>query len=204
MAKNSTMQELLEAATAGDFEQVQRLVQAGVDLNVLIDGDTLLDRVTFDLAMEEPVPAFAADMLRLLLLLGADPNFPGDEGMTALHSAMLKQNVELMRVLLEGGAAPNDMPGFSPGETLYDWAEFEYRYSTWDEPYGLQGSLMPPDAATADDEASEDAWLLYLDRCAVKHGARRPDYLFLLREFGAKTAKELKAGSIAIEPHGKA
>ena len=45
--------------------------------------------------------------------------------------------------------------------------------------------------AAAADKASEDAWLLYLDRCAIKHGARRPDYLFLLREFGARTATEL-------------
>lgn len=186
-------QELLDAAAAGNFERVRQLVQAGADLNVLVGGDTLLDRVTFDLAMEESVPAFAADMLCLIMQLGADPNFPGDEGMTALHSAMLKQNIELMRVLLEGGAAPNGMPGFSPDETLYDWAEFDYRYSTWDEPFGLQGSLMPPDAPTAADKASEDAWLLYLDRCAVKHGVRRPDYLFLLREFGARTAAELKS-----------
>lgn len=191
MANETTTRDLLDAAAAGDFEQVRRLNEAGVVLNVLVGGDTLLDRVTFDLAMEEPVPAFSVDMLRLLIQLGADPNFAGDEGMTALHSAMLKQNVELMRVLLEEGAEPNSMPGFSLGETLYDWAEFEYRYSTWDEPFGLQGSLIPPDAPTADDEASEDAWLLYLDRCAVKHGARRPDYLFLLREFGARTAAEL-------------
>ncbi|ARS48373.1 hypothetical protein PSMEN_08230 [Ectopseudomonas mendocina] len=191
MTNDTITQELLNAATAGNFEQVRRMSQAGADLNVLVGGDTLLDRVTFDLAMEEPVPAFSADMLRLLIQLGADPNFAGDEGATALHSAMLKQNVELMRVLLEGGAEPNGMPGFSPDETLYDWAEFDYRYSTWDEPFEPLGSLMPPDAPTAADKASEDAWLLYLDRCAVKHGARRPDYLFLLREFGARTAEEL-------------
>lgn len=201
---DTTAQKLLNAATAGDFEQVRRLSQAGADLNVLVGGDTLLDRVTFDLAMEEPVPAFAADMLRLLTQLGADPNAPGDEGMTALHSAMLKQNVELMRVLLEAGATPNRMPGFSPDETLYDWAYFEYRSSTWDEPFGLQGSLTPPDAPTAADKGSQGAWLLYLDRCAVKHGVRRPDCLSLLREFGAQTAKELKANSAANSPHEKA
>lgn len=112
--------------------------------------------------------------------------------MSALHAAMLTKNIELMRVLLEGGAEPNSMSGSSPGETLYDWAEFDYRYSTWDKPFGLQGSLMPPDVPTANDEASEDAWLRYLDRCAVTHDARRPDYLFLLREFGARKASELQ------------
>lgn len=45
-------------------------------------------------------------MLRLLLQLGADPNRPDGEGMTALHTAMLAQNVELMRILLEDGAVP--------------------------------------------------------------------------------------------------
>ena len=192
MANDTTTQELLDAATAGDFEQVRRLVQAGADLNALDDGETLLDRVASALTLLASVPAFAADMLRLLLQLGADPNRPGDEGMTALHTTMLAQNIELMRILLEGGAEPNGMPGFGPDGTLYDWAEVDYRYSTWDEPFAPLGSLMPPDAPTADDEANEDAWLLYLDRCAVNHGARRPDYLFLLREFGAKTAKELR------------
>jgi hypothetical protein len=172
---------------------VRQLVQAGADLNALYDGEPLLDRVVSVFILPNSVPAFAADMLRLLLQLGADPNRPGDEGMTALHTAMLAKNIELMRVLLEGGAEPNSMPGSSPGETLYDWAEFDYRCSTWDEPFGLQGSLMPPDAPTAADKASEDAWLLYIDRCAVKHGARRPDYLFLLREFGGRRASELSS-----------
>lgn len=167
------------------------MAQACADLNALDDGETLLDCAVSAFTLPGSVPAFAADMLRLILQLGADPNRPDGEGMTALHTGMLAQNVELMRILLEGGAVPNGMPGSSPGETLYDWAEFDYRHSTWDEPFGLQGSLMPPDAPTAADKASEDAWLLYLDRCAVKHGARRPDYLFLLREFGARTATEL-------------
>ncbi|PIA68489.1 hypothetical protein CDR19_21215 [Ectopseudomonas toyotomiensis] len=193
MTNETSTQELLDAAAAGDFEWVRQLAQAGADLNALDDGETLLDRAVSALTLPDPVPAFAADMLRLLLQLGADPNRPGDEGMTALHTAMLARNVELMRILLEGGAVPNDMPGSSPGETLYDWAEFDYRYSTWDEPFGLQGSLMPPDAPTTGDKASEDAWLLYLDRCAVKHGARRPDYLFLLREFGGRRASELSS-----------
>ncbi len=192
MANDTTAPELLDAATAGDFERVRQLAQAGADLNALDDGEPLLDRAVSAFTLLDSVPAFAADMLRLLLQLGADPNRPGDEGMTALHTAMLAQSVELMRILLEGGAEPNGMQGFGPGGTLYDWAEVDYRYSTWDEPFGLQGSLMPPDTPTAADKASEDAWLLYLDRCAVKHGARRPDYLFLLREFGARTATELE------------
>lgn len=191
MTNDTTTRDLLAAAAAGEFERVKQLAQAGADLDALDDGETLLDRAVSALTLPDPVPAFAADMLRVLLQLGADPNRPGDESMTALHTAMLVRNVELMRILLESGAEPNGMPGSSPGETLYDWAEFDYRYSTWDEPFGLQGSLMPPDAPTAADKASEDAWLLYLDRCAVKHGARRPDYLFLLREFGARTATEL-------------
>ncbi|MGK8435911.1 ankyrin repeat domain-containing protein [Ectopseudomonas hydrolytica] len=188
---DTTTLALLDAAAAGDLERVRQLAQAGANLNALDDGETLLDRAVSAFTLPDSVPAFAADMLRLLLQLGADPNRTGDEGMTALHTAMLARNVELMRILLEGGAEPNGMPGFGPDGTLYDWAEVDYRYSTWDEPFGLQGSLMPPDAPTSADEASEDAWLLYLDRCAAKHGARRPDYLFLLREFGARTAEEL-------------
>nr|WP_298168369.1 hypothetical protein [uncultured Pseudomonas sp.] len=85
------------------------------------------------------------------------------------------------------------MPDFSSGEAPYDWAESDYCYSTWYEPFHEGGSLLPPDTPTAADEANEDAWLLYLDRCAVKHGMRRPDYLLLLREFGARTMAELKS-----------
>jgi Ankyrin repeats (many copies) len=192
MTNDTITRALLDAAAVGNFERVRQLAHTDADLNALDDGETLLDRVVSAFTLSDSVPAFSADMLRLLLQLGADPNWPGDEGMTALHTAMLAKNIDLMRVLLEGGAAPNGMPGFSPDETLYDWAEFDYRYSVWDEPFGLQGSLMPPDAPTATDEASEDAWLRYLDRCALKHGVRRPDYLFLLREFGARKASELQ------------
>lgn len=188
----STAQKILDAAYVGDLEQVRQLAQTGTDLNALIGNETLLNRAVYDLSISKQQAAFAADMLRLLMQLGADPNLPGEDGLTALHTAMLKQNVELMRALLEGGAAPNGMSGCSQGDTLYDWAEEDYRYSTWYEPFHTGGSLYPPEPTMADDKANEDAWLLYLDRCAVKHGVRRPDYLFLLREFGARTAEELK------------
>lgn len=77
MANDTTTQKLPAAATASDFEQVQRLGQAGAGLNVLVRGDTLLERITFELAMEEPIPAFAAGMLRLLLQLGCRSQLPG-------------------------------------------------------------------------------------------------------------------------------
>lgn len=100
---DATTLALLDAAAAGDFERVRQLAQVGADLNTLDDGETLLDRAVAVLTLPHPVPAFAADMLRLLLQLGADPNRPGHEGMTALHTAMLARNVELMRILLESG-----------------------------------------------------------------------------------------------------
>nr|WP_298168361.1 ankyrin repeat domain-containing protein [uncultured Pseudomonas sp.] len=86
-----TTKQVLDAAVAGGFEQVQRLVQAGADLNVRDDGETLLDHVVSAFTRPATVPAFAADMLRLLLQLGAEPS----------------------------SRAPKGILGFSPDETLY-------------------------------------------------------------------------------------
>jgi hypothetical protein len=52
------------------------------------------------------------------------------------------------------------------GESLYDWADFAYRYEVW--------SMNLPEEATVDERSDMDAWLGYLDRLAVKHGKRRP------------------------------
>jgi len=70
------------------------------------------------------------------------------------------------------------------GETLYDYAEFDYRYETYD--------MKLPEEPAETDRVSEDAWLKFLDRLAIKYGKRRPDHLFLLRERGALTTDEVR------------
>ena len=103
----------------------------------------------------------------------------GDGG--PLFSAVINQDTEVLRLLLDHGADPNrENDGC---ETLYDWAKFDY----WYEVYDCEAF---PEQPTDEDKVSEDAWLRFLDRIAVKHGLMRPDYLILLRERGALTRTE--------------
>lgn len=83
-----------------------------------------------------------------------------------------------MSILLVSG-------GFCSGESFYDYAEFEYRFQVYD--------LKEPELPTEDDRKDEDSWLQYLDRMAVKYNKQRPDHIFLLRSFGAKTFMELQS-----------
>lgn len=55
-------------------------------------------------------------MLKALVNGGAILDFRGKDGSTAVHVAVLKQNVEAMRTLLDLGASPNykDAKGLTP------------------------------------------------------------------------------------------
>lgn len=94
------------------------------------------------------------------------------------------KDTRILKLLLDHGADPNKEHDL--GEPLYNWAEFDYRY----DEYGIQ---LLPEEPTEEDKSTEDEWLQFLDRLAIKHGKRRPDYLFLLRAAGAKTWRELDA-----------
>jgi len=48
-----------------------------------------------------------------------------------------------------------------------------------------------------EDKISEESWLQYLDRCAIKDGFERPNHLILLRKYGATTAHEL-SGEVGL------
>lgn len=182
-------QAVYVAAIKGDFQQVNALVAAGANLNVFNgSGDTLLDYIVDSLA-REPSP-FSGDMLRLLLQLGADPNILSDGDCSALTTAMLFMDSEMLEILLRAGADPNRPCGFDEAETFYDWAEFDYRYNVWMHDFFEVDSINPTEEPTEADRVSEESWLDYLDRAAVKYGVRRPDHLFILRKYGAKAAQE--------------
>jgi hypothetical protein len=76
------------------------------------------------------------------------------------------------------------MSGMGP-ESLYEWAEFDYRYEEY--------RLDLPEEPSVHDLETQDAWLQFLERIAATHGTRPPDYLRLLRDYGAKTSRELEA-----------
>lgn len=88
---------LLFAARSGDAESARLLLQAGADPNdALPDGTSALV-----LAAHSGHGGVAA----VLLEKGADPNAAGS-GYTALHAAVLRSDLELVKALLARGANP--------------------------------------------------------------------------------------------------
>jgi len=185
------------SAQAGDISAMRAQVSSGFDLNGRDhSGDTILEHVISALEFS---PGMRRDeVVEEMLRLGADPNTLGRDGASPLFCAVVDMDTRLMRILIEAGADPNarlrilrsaqaDRHATRPDaifESLYDWAEFAYRYTVW--------NARPPEAATLADGKDEDAWLLYLDRLAVKYGRRRPDHLQLLRQRGALSTVELR------------
>jgi hypothetical protein len=176
-------EQIVDAALAGNLALLRDLAQRGAAMNeVTPGGDSLLEDVLTYLYDHQAAHRYA--VVRTLLELGADPNVLGEEKSSPLVPAMLNMDTEMLRILLDAGADPNKAVGFMDCESFYDWAEFDYRYEMCD--------LHLPDTPTEDDKKDEDSWLSFLDKVAVKHNWRRPDHLFLLRMYGAKTRTEIK------------
>lgn len=175
--------EVYEAACDGNIPLLRELVSRGADLNEIQNGDTFLEDVISSMEIDEK--PYKYDVVKALLELGADPKILGEESASPMIPAMLAMDTEMLRLLLVAGADPIAAQGFDDKELLYDWAEFDYRYHTFD-------SLRLPEEPTEEDKRDEDSWLKFLDRTAVKHGRRRPDHLFLLRQYGARTAQEMR------------
>lgn len=190
--KPATLDDLFDAAMAGDFARVWQLANH-VNLNSkLAGGEGLLVQFIW-LSSISPIPSFQLDMLKLLLSSGADPDQIDEEGYGALMAALMQNNTAAMLVLLEHGANPNKLGSHASDEALYDWAEFHYRYHAYGELDLLNGGTTnPPDEPVPEDMASEDMWLAFLDRCAIRHNLARPIHLLHLRRYGAKSARELK------------
>jgi uncharacterized protein len=89
---------LLFAAREGDIESATRLLAAGANIEDTAPTGTS----ALVLAAHSDRGAFAA----FLLEKGADPNANG-AGYTALHAAIVRGNVNLVKALLEHGADPN-------------------------------------------------------------------------------------------------
>lgn len=88
----------LFAAQQGDVESARLLLAAGTDIN-----DTAADGASaLVIASQSGQPALA----ELLLATGADPNRDG-VGYTALHTAVLRGDLDLVNALLAHGADPN-------------------------------------------------------------------------------------------------
>ena len=105
---------LLFAARAGDLESAKLLVAAGADVNDAAPMGTS----TLVVAAHSGHGALAA----FLLEKGADPN-AADAGYTALHAAVLRGDLELVKALMEHGADPNPrlMRGTPARRVSTDW-----------------------------------------------------------------------------------
>ena len=89
---------LLFAARIGDVESARLLLQAGADAN-----DSQPDGVS---ALVLAAHSGHGDLGALLLESGADPNAFGS-GYAALHAAILRSDLDLVKVLLDYGADPD-------------------------------------------------------------------------------------------------
>ncbi len=176
--------KLVDATHDGDLKTIREIVASGLDLSTLDScGESILSAAIFELSFVGEEEPYRYEVIKLLLELGANPNQLNDEKSGSLTDAMLMRDTEMIRILLEAGAKPNEFGGFSESESFYDYAEFDYRFCIWD--------LHLPEKKPENISDDENAWLLWLDEMAVKYQRRRPDYLFLLREYGAKTLTEL-------------
>jgi hypothetical protein len=150
----------------------------------------LLEAVVLNLCVDEKPFRYA--VARALLELGADPNLLDNEGSSPLEIPMLRMDTEMLRILLEAGADPNKTEGFDGDELLYDWAVRDYCLEALPNPL--------PEEPTEDDKKDEDSWLAFFDRIAAKYNYRRPDHLFLLRQYGAKSITEMKDAAEGDDP----
>lgn len=88
--------ELVQASQQGDLAAVRKLVESGFDVN------------STDEHGMGPLLTFTPSVVEYLLSQGADPNRQKNEsGAPVLVGIAYVQNVECVRLLLEGGADPN-------------------------------------------------------------------------------------------------
>ena len=171
--------ELESALQSGEINEIYRLAKRATVNIPNFRGESALE-IAID-QIEDSV--LRVEVVTLLLQAGADPNLRPNNECGPLFSAVLQKDTEVIRALLEAGADPNVR--LDANEPIYSWSEFDYRHDEFD--------LQLPEDATTEEQATEDTWLLYLDRLAVKYKKRRPDYLFVIREYGGKNCKELES-----------
>jgi hypothetical protein len=168
---------LFRALTMQDIDGLVSAIKAGVNVN---DFEKPNGERPLTVAVESfQCPAKRHAALHTLLTAGANPRLLDDdeEFLGPLFSAMLAQDATSLQILLAAGAAPN-LEHHSAGETLYEAAEFDYLLETW--------MMELPELPNETDKVSEEAWLEFLTRIAVKHGKPKPDCMSVLWGAGAR------------------
>ena len=174
----------VQFACMGDFDGVRRMLAEGFDIRHASGktfGETILENVIWILEFMPDAPKY--DIVRELLKLGADASVRNNDGFGPLFQAVLHRDAEMLAILLEAGADPNKERMDLSCQSLYDWALFDYREEVW--------HLSEPEEDGEPDYDDKDAWLAYIDACALKYGKERPAYLMCLRNHGALSMQEM-------------
>jgi len=172
---------LIRAIRREDIRDLETLISIGATVDARDDtNDTALVNA---IQIEDEDTRFA--FVEILLEAQANPKLLDEVKLGPFFAALLWKDYRVLELLLKYGADPNtEMIRVDNPKSLYDWAETDYRYDEFD--------IDMPEEPTETDKLSEENWLEYLDRLAIKYEKRQPDYLQLLRRFGAKTYKELQ------------
>ena len=172
---------LLKAIESENLPLVEKLLHEGAEINTQDNyGESVLCCAVS--VLQESAQRYS--IIKFLLDNGANPRILSDERGGCLQQAMLQLDTKMLEMLLDYGADPNAEAGFMDTETLYDWAEFDYRYQIF-------GSRWLEES-NENDSVDETNWLNFLQRTAKKYNVREPDHLFLLRERGAKSSFEIE------------
>jgi hypothetical protein len=178
VAKGSDMSTALrQALLQEDIEGIVCAIDAGADVNDFMLPD---DSRPLTLAIESfESPTARHTALRILLAAGAYPKLLDDDNefLGPLFSAMLYRDTVALQILLIAGADPS-LEHRGVGETLYEAAEFDYLLETW--------MMKFPEQPTKEDTLSEEAWLDFLTKLAIKHGKPEPECMSVLWSAGAR------------------
>ena len=108
--------ELAKGSTSSQFQRIKDIIKGIPDINISSpEGYTYLMIA---------VMQYKADIVKLLLEAGANPNIGRKDGVRPLAAVFLKRmdsREEIVRLLLEYGADPSLAD--KPGQTAFDFAE---------------------------------------------------------------------------------
>ena len=108
--------ELAKGSASSQFQRIKDIIESVPDINVSSpEGYTYLMIA---------VMQYKADIVKLLLEAGADPNIGRKDGVRPLAAVFLKRmdnREEIIRLLIDYGADPSLAD--KPGQTAFDFAE---------------------------------------------------------------------------------
>lgn len=205
-------EKIVSAFKMGNTQLLRSLVKEGGDLNELDEYGVqsafftaVEDLSGAELGGSHSLPVLTT--IREAFNLGCNP-YPihfilkhfDEEGRLGIFSGpVLEHDLELMALLLSCGVDPNwsvfRLRELQEPKIYSLSSEAETRYTDFE--YGLNEPL--PDPWTESDKASRLSWLDYLDRMAIRHGVRRPDILYLLNDFGARSLEGIQQAETSYD-----